>query len=193
MGGGAVDPNKQIFVVNYSSAVQIYKLMPRAEFDAASKKGGKETGGLFAMAGSPYGIELTTFLNPIGMPCWKPPYGSISAYDLKTGAQLWREPFGDIQYWGFYMPDSWGTITIGGPAITASGLIFIGASMDSRVRALDLRTGKVLWKHLVSAPAVALPAIYEYKGTQYVVFAAGGNSILTPRVSDEVVAFSLPK
>lgn len=192
-GGGAVDPNKQIFVVNNSSAVQIYRLMPRAEFDAASKKGGKETGGLFAMAGSPYGIELTTFLNPIGMPCWKPPYGSISAYDLKTGAQLWREPFGDIQYWGFYMPDSWGTITIGGPAITASGLIFIGASMDSRVRALDLRTGKVLWKHLVSAPAVALPAIYEYKGTQYVVFAAGGNSILTPRVSDEVVAFSLPK
>ena len=65
--------------------------------------------------------------------------------------------------------------------------------MDSRVRALDLRTGKVLWKHLVTALAVALPAIYESKGPQYVVFAAGGNLILTPRVSDEVVAFSLPK
>jgi quinoprotein glucose dehydrogenase len=90
------------------------------------------------------------------------------------------------------MPESWGSITIGGPVVTASGLIFLGASMDSRVRALDLGTGKVLWKGLVGAPAVALPAVYEYKGKQYVVFAAGGNSILTPRVSDELVAFSLP-
>jgi quinoprotein glucose dehydrogenase len=191
-GGGAVDPAKQIFVVNNTSAVQIYKLLPRKEFDAAAKAGGMETGGFFPMEGSPYGIQLTTFLNPIGMPCWKPPYGSISAYDLKTGTLLWRKPFGQIQYWGFYMPESWGTVTIGGPAITASGLVFIGASMDSRVRALDLRSGEVLWKHLVPAPAVALPAIYEYKGKQYVAFAAGGNSILTPRVSDEVVAFSLP-
>lgn len=191
-GGGAVDPNKQILVVNATSVVQIYKLLPRAEFDAAAKSGGMETGGFFPMIGSPYGIQLTTFLNPIGMPCWNPPYGSMSAYDLKTGALLWRKPFGQIQKWGFYMPESWGTVTIGGPAITASGLVFVGASMDARVRALDLKTGDVLWKHLVSAPAVSLPAIYEYKGRQYVTFAVGGNSILTPRVSDEVVAFSLP-
>ncbi len=122
----------------------------------------------------------------------KPPYGTIAAYDLKTGERLWNKPFGQIQKWGFYMPESWGTITIGGPALTASGLIFIGASMDSMVRALDAKTGEVLWKALVSAPAVALPAIYQYKGKQYVVFTAGGNSILTPKVSDEIVAFALP-
>lgn len=190
-GGGAVDPNKQIFVVNNSSAVQIYQLLARADFNKMVS-GGLETGGLFPMSGAPYGVNLTTFLNPIGMPCWNPPYGSISAYDLKTGARLWNKPFGQVQQWGFYMPESWGSITIGGPTITASGLIFIGASMDSRVRALDLRTGEVLWKHLVGAPAVALPAIYQYKGKQYVVFAAGGNSILTPKVSDEIVAFALP-
>jgi quinoprotein glucose dehydrogenase len=192
-GGGAVDPAKQIFVVNNSSAAQIYKLMPRKEFEAAAKVGGMETGGFFPMEGSPYGIQLTTFQNWLGMPCWNPPYGSLSAYDLKTGALLWRKPFGQIQYWGFYMPESWGTITIGGPTITASGLVFIGGSMDSRVRAIDLKSGEVLWKHLVPAPAVALPAIYEYKGRQYVAFAVGGNSILLPKVSDEVVAFSLPK
>ncbi len=98
-----------------------------------------------------------------------------------------------MQKWGFYMPKSWGSVTIGGPAITASGLVFVGASMDSRVRALDLKTGKVLWKARVAAPAVALPAVYEYKGKQYVVFVAGGNSILSPKVSDEVAAFALPE
>ena len=190
-GGGAVDPNKQIFVVNSTSVVQIYQLLTRADY-AKAVSGGSETGGLFPMEGAPYGINLTTFLNPIGMPCWNPPYGTISAYDLKTGERLWKMPFGEIQKWGFYMPESWGTVTIGAPVITASGLIFIGASMDSRVRALDLRTGEVLWKHLVGAPAVAMPAIYQFKGKQYVVFTAGGNSILTPRVSDEIVAFALP-
>ncbi len=64
--------------------------------------------------------------------------------------------------------------------------------MDSRVRAVDLKSGEVLWKHQVEAPAVSQPAIYTYKGKQYVVFAAGGNSILTPRLSDQLVAFALP-
>ncbi|HLH88586.1 MAG TPA: pyrroloquinoline quinone-dependent dehydrogenase [Xanthobacteraceae bacterium] len=192
-GGGAVDPRSQTFVVNSSSAVQIYQLMTRADYDKAKSNGGTETAGYFPMLGSPYGIKLTTFLNPLGMPCWKPPYGTIAAYDLKTGNQLWKEPFGEVQKWGFYMPDAWGSITIGGPVITASGLIFIGASMDSRVRAIDLKTGAVLWKALVAAPAVSLPAVYSYKGREYVAFAAGGNSILTPRVSDQVVAFALPR
>ncbi|BAT59553.1 quinoprotein glucose dehydrogenase [Variibacter gotjawalensis] len=191
-GGGAVDPGKQIFVVNNTSAVQIYKLLKRDDYNKATSVGGSETGGYFPMLGAPYGIQLTTFLNPLGMPCWNPPYGSISAYDLKTGERLWNKPFGRVQKWGFYMPESWGTVTIGGPVVTASGLIFIGASMDSRVRALDMKTGNVLWQANVSAPAVSLPAVYQYKSKQYVVFAAGGNSILTPRVSDEIVAFTLP-
>jgi quinoprotein glucose dehydrogenase len=190
-GGGAVDPRSQTFVVNSSSVAEIYRLIPRADYDAAAARAG-ETGGLSPMTGSPYGVELTTFLNPFGMPCWKPPYGMIAAYDLRTGDRLWNVPFGQVQQWGFYMPESWGSVTIGGPVITASGLVFIGASMDARVRALDLATGRVLWKALVGAPAVALPAIYEYRGRQYVVFVAGGNSILSPKVSDEVVAFALP-
>jgi quinoprotein glucose dehydrogenase len=57
------------------------------------------------------------------------------------------------------MPASWGSVTIGAPLITESALIFIGASMDSRVRALHLKSGAVLWSSLVDAPAVSMPAI----------------------------------
>ena len=71
-------------------------------------------------------------------------------------------------------------------------MIFIGASMDSRVRAIDLKSGDVLWRALVDAPAVAMPAIYDYKGKEFVVFVVGGNAILTPKVSDQVIAFALP-
>lgn len=89
-----------------------------------------------------------------------------------------------MQKWGFYMPKSWGAVTIGATLITKSGLVFIGASMVSRVRARDEHSGKVLWRAQVDAPAVAMPATYVYHGKQYVVFAAGGNTLLTPRVSD---------
>ena len=127
------------------------------------------------------------------MPCWNPPYGTIAAYDMNTGKQLWNEPFGQVREFGVDMPKSWGSVTIGGPVITGSGLIFIGASMDSRVRALDIRTGKVLWRARVDAPAVSIPAVYMYEGREYVTFVVGGNSILMPKVSDQVVTFALRK
>jgi quinoprotein glucose dehydrogenase len=188
-GGGAVDPVSQTYVVNSNNVVQVYKLIPRKKYDAA-RKAGRRLGA--PQRGAPYAVQTYPFLNPIGMPCWKPPYGTLSSYDLKTGRLLWRKPFGQVQQWGFYMPESWGSVTLGPPIITASGLIFIGASMDSRARALDLKTGKVLWKAQLAAPAVSSPATYIYKGRQYVVFAAGGNPILTPKLGDELVAFALP-
>ena len=194
-GGGALDPTTNTYVVNSSEVAQIYKLIPRAEYDkinAGESVGQKNSNGYFAQLGAPYGFMLQTFLNPLGMPCWNGPYGTISSYDLNTGKLNWRFPFGEVQKWGFYMPESWGSVTIGSPVITKTGVIFIGASMDSRVRALDLKSGKVLWQSLVEAPAVAEPAVYTYKGKEYVVFAVGGNSILEPKVSDQLIAYALP-
>lgn len=189
-GGGAVDPVNGIYVVNSSAVAQIYRLIPRKQYEQITKNGTPD--GYYPQKGSPYGFYLNNFVNWWGMPCWNPPYGTLSAYDLNNGKMLWRKPFGEVQKWGFYMPYSWGSVTIGGPLVTKSGLVFIGGSMDARVRAIDLKTGKVLWKSLVDAPAVANPATYVYKGRQYVVFVVGGNAILKPQASDQVVAYALP-
>ena len=191
-GGGAVDPTTATYVVNSDMVPQVYTLVPRADADKKYGNALRARDGYAAQQGSAYGFKLENFLNMWGMPCWAPPYGIMSSYDMNSGKLLWRKPVGQVQKWGFYMPESWGSVTIGAPVITKSGLVFIGASMDSRVRAIDLKTGNVLWKHLVDAPAVAQPAVYTYKGKQYVVFAAGGNGILTPRLSDQLGAFALP-
>jgi len=191
-GGGALDPTTNTYVVNSNLVPQIYTLVPRADADKKYGNAPRARDGYAAQQGSAYGFKLENFLNMWDMPCWAPPYGIMSSYDMNSGKLLWRKPVGQVQKWGFYMPESWGSITIGAPAITKSGLVFIGASMDSRVRAIDVKTGNVLWKHIVDAPAVAQPAVYTYKGKQYVAFAAGGNGILTPRLSDQLVAFALP-
>jgi quinoprotein glucose dehydrogenase len=136
---------------------------------------------------------LENALNWLGMPCWEPPFGELVSIDMKTGAINWRRPVGASQQYGFYMPESLGSPTIGGPAVTAGGLIFIGASMDAKVRAYSLATGKELWSDLVQAPVVANPAVYEYKGRQYVAFVAGGNPIIKDQVGDQLAVYALPR
>jgi quinoprotein glucose dehydrogenase len=188
-GGGAVDPHSGVYVVNSSYVAQIYRLIERKDYAEQAKQGSKDD--YYPQTGAPYGVYLHNFVNFLGMPCWNPPYGTLSAYDLNNGKLLWKKPFGEVQKWGFYMPESWGSVTIGAPLITKSGIIFIGASMDARVRAIDLKSGDVLWQAQVDAPAVANPATYVYKGKQYVVFVAGGNAILKAQASDQVAAFAV--
>ena len=190
-GGGALDPETNTFYVNTQKVAQILKMIPREEYEQIAGESGAEQG-YYPQEGVPYGFKLTNFLTPLGLPCWKPPFGTILAYDLDTGEQLWERPFGRTQQWGFYAPDSWGSPTIGGPAVTAGGVIFIGASMDSHVRALSAATGEELWNWRVEAPAVANPAVYEHEGRQYVSFVAGGNPILKPQVGDQIITFALP-
>ena len=191
-GGVAFDPQKQIAIVNTSHIVQYVKLYSREDYDNADKDSGTESG--FApQEGAPYGMRLLVASNWLGMPCWQPPFGEIVAIDMHTGDVKWRRPVGASQQYGFFMPESWGSPTIGGPAVTAGGVIFIGASMDAKVRAYSVESGEELWSDQAEAPAVANPSVYEYKGRQYVAFVAGGNTILKDQVGDQVVVYALPE
>ncbi|HFJ4335481.1 TPA: pyrroloquinoline quinone-dependent dehydrogenase [Enterobacter hormaechei] len=191
-GGVAFDPQKQIAIVNTSHIVQYVKLYSREDYDNADKDSGNESG--FApQEGAPYGMRLLVASNWLGMPCWPPPFGEIVALDMHTGDVKWRRPVGASQQYGFFMPESWGSPTIGGPAVTAGGVIFIGASMDAKVRAYSVESGEELWSDQAEAPAVANPSVYEYKGRQYVAFVAGGNTILKDQVGDQVVVYALPE
>ncbi len=192
-GGIAYDPVSQTAIVNTSHITQSVQLYPRAEYDWVAKAGGTEGGGFSPQAGALYGLQLNNALNWAGMPCWAPPFGELVALDMHTGDVTWRRPIGASQKYGFYMPESWGSPTIGGPAVTAGGVIFIGASMDAKLRAFSLQTGEELWTDQAMAPAVANPAVYEYQGREYVAFIAGGNSILKDQVGDQVVVYALPE
>lgn len=195
-GGGSVNPETGLYIINTSEVVEKLRMIPREEYDRlieGRKEGSASEAGLYPQEGAPYGFELKVLRNWLGIPCWKPPYGEIAAYDLNTGRKLWERPFGRSQYWGFHGLKGWGSPNIGGPVLTAGGVIFIGASMDSRVRALSAATGEELWSAIVDAPANSIPAVYTYRGRQYVLFSAGGNQILTPRVGDQLVAYALPE
>lgn len=147
------------------------------------------------LVGTPYRAEMGLFVSPLGMPCTPPPFGTLSAIDLDTGKLRWQVPLGQARYRGITAPAAfeWGSPNIGGPMVTAGGLVFVAAAMDKKLRAFDVQTGAELWSHELPAPGMAVPMTYESGGRQYVVIAAGGNARVSPELADTLVAFALPK
>ena len=85
-----------------------------------------------------------------------------------------------------------GSPNLGGPIVTAGGLVFIAATLDQKIRAYDIDTGQELWSAVLPAGGKATPMTYlGSDGKQYVVIAAGGDGDRFGK-SDRVVAFALP-
>ena len=130
------------------------------------------------------------FLTPEGYPAIRPPWGSLTAIDLKTGAHVWKIPFGEFEALKAKGIPATGRENYGGPVVTKGGLLFIGASADGKFRIIHKRTGKILREIDLPAPGVATPSIYEVNGKQFVVIACGGSK-WGGKTSDAYVAFTL--
>jgi quinoprotein glucose dehydrogenase len=131
------------------------------------------------------------FLAPGNYPAISPPWGTMSAIDLNSGDMVWQEVLGEYPELTAKGIPPTGTENYGGPVVTAGGLVFIAATRDSKFRAFDKKTGKIVWEYTLPAPAFATPALYELNGRQYIVVACGGGKLST-RSGDAYVAFALP-
>jgi quinoprotein glucose dehydrogenase len=130
------------------------------------------------------------WLDSEGYPAIKPPWGTLNAVDLNTGEIKWKVPLGEYpELTARGLPPT-GTENYGGPVVTASGLIFIGASADETFRAFDKDTGQILWKAKLPFSGNATPSVYMVNGKQYVVISAGGGKSGRP-AGGSIVAFAL--
>jgi quinoprotein glucose dehydrogenase len=142
-----------------------------------------------ATAKSPYEFEgYERWRDSSGYPAVKPPWGTLSAIDLNSGAYRWRIVLGEHTERG---ERATGAEQYGGPIVTHGGLLFIAATQDGKFRAFDKDSGKLLWETTLPAPGYATPSTYMVNGKQYVVIAAGGGKLGSPS-SDTYVAYALP-
>jgi quinoprotein glucose dehydrogenase len=189
-GSAAYDPQRHLLFVDTNRLPIFVKLIPRAELDAARKNAtdADRLHGEFArQTGAPYAMFRTPLFSPSGLPCNTPPWGTVAAVDLFEGKKVWDVPLGS------FLPGmNTGTITLGGPIVTAGGIVFTAAAMDGFFRAFDSETGKEIWKYQLPAGGQATPMTYSLGGKQYVVIAAGGHGKLGTKQGDYVIAFTLP-
>ena len=198
-GGVAYDSGRGIAVVPNNRLAAVVTLIPRDKWKAMQEKltQGERVGKEFTdMQGTPYVMQRETWLSSRRSPCTAPPFGTLTAISLKTGKTLWDVPLGTdegLDKIGLpKLPAGSGMVNLGGAFTTASGLVFIGATLDAYVRAFDVETGRELWKYKLPAGGKATPMTYlGADGRQYVVISAAGDGKVWGK-ADSVMAFALP-
>jgi quinoprotein glucose dehydrogenase len=186
-GGAAVDPGRGRLWVVSKDLPAMLKLARDPESDKA----------LAASAGERFYSGFGFMIASDGLSPIKPPWTTLTAYDLNEGTIEWQIPLGEVPELAAKGFKNTGThYPKVGPVVTAGGLIFTG-TRDKKVRALDADTGKVLWEHELEAALEGIPAVYEAGGRQYIVFCASAQAGITPatqvKIQGAYVAFALPR
>ncbi|MBV8818697.1 MAG: pyrroloquinoline quinone-dependent dehydrogenase [Acidobacteriaceae bacterium] len=187
-GSAAVDSARGILVANTNRLATTLRLIPRDQYVSESTKArqNRVAGEFGRQTGAPFAIYRESLLSPHRLPCNAPPWGTVTAIDLKSGKKLWDTPLGSL------IPGkAYGSINLGGPII-AGDVVFTAAAMDTFLRAFDLQSGREIWRGELPASAQATPMTYISGGKQFVVVCAGGHAKLGTKMGDAVVAFTLP-
>lgn len=197
-GGGALDASTGTLIVNDIRMAQWGQFINR---DDAKRRGleASTEGEYSEQLGTPWGVERGMFISPLGIPCFKPPFGTMTAIDLTSGKTKWQVPLGSIQDAPIHgvIPNihiPLGMPTMGGPLVTKGGLTFFHGSLDYYVRALDNDTGKELWKGRLPVGGQGAPMTYIGKdGKQYIVVVVGGatRTGTNDNRGDYVIAYTL--
>ena len=198
-GGMAYDASRQLLVLPQNQVATEVRLIPRAGFQNLRSQKGRKLDGDWEFApqeGTPYGMMRRILLSPKRLPCTRPPWGTLLAIDLTSARKVWETPLGEL-YGGSSdkpkTPPEWGSISLGGPIVTAGGLVFVAGTLDNGLYAFDVKTGKQLWRGALPTSARAVPMTYRgVDGRQYVVICAGGHRPAGDQpLGDYVVAFAL--
>lgn len=189
-GGAAYDARRNLLVVNMSNIAHLIQLIPADRIQAVREV--LHDSEIGPQKGAPYGVRRELLLSSLGLPCTPPPWGILAAVDIDKGEIVWRKTLGTTEDLASGLALRLGTPTLGGPMITRSGLIFIGATVDYYLRAFELTTGAELWKGRLPTTGFATPMTYVWKGRQYVAVFAGGYGNIDSPLGDTLSAFALP-
>lgn len=156
------------------------------------KWSGTGSGGDWSTTTPQYINKVHHFVDHMGFPAIKPPWGQLIAVDIAEGEILWRVPLGEYPKLVEMGIRNTGTEVFGGPVVTAGNLIFVAGTADEKIRAFSKHNGELLWEYKLPAGGYTIPSVYMINGKQYVVMAAGGAGKIGTPPGKSIIAFALP-
>ncbi|KPH58194.1 glucose/quinate/shikimate family membrane-bound PQQ-dependent dehydrogenase [Novosphingobium sp. ST904] len=201
-GGLSTDPTTGTIFANDMRLGLWVQMFPQTKEQAGKAGAAGEavnTGmGSVPLKGTPYSVVKDRFLSALGVPCQAPPFGTLTAIDMKTRKIKWQVPVGTVRDTGpmgikMGLPIPIGLPTLGGTLATQGGLVFIAGTQDYYLRAFNSANGKEIWKARLPVGSQGGPMSYKSPktGKQYVVITAGG-ARQSPDRGDYVIAYKLP-
>nr|WP_231731171.1 hypothetical protein [Lampropedia cohaerens] len=207
-GGITIDESRGLAFVNSIEMAVKMSLKRRedptvTEYDYNGNKMPSFYGTTRPQDSGPYGgLRVDFFESPLAVPCTRPPFGTMTAIDLKSKQLVWQVPLGTAEELGptlfgkktrLGMPMPIGMPSIAGSTATASGLLFFAGTQDKYIRAFNSLTGEEVWRHRLPEGVAATPIVYRSPktGKQYVAISAGGIRNAKPQ-TDDIIVFALP-
>ncbi|HWV94174.1 MAG TPA: PQQ-binding-like beta-propeller repeat protein, partial [Vicinamibacterales bacterium] len=198
--GGSFDPETGVFYIFTNTEVTPLGLVPGAErpsepSDMAYVRGQTKNPADPKAADIPVTVQ--------GLPLIKPPYGRITALDLKQGTMLWQIAHGETPdnirnhpaLKGLTIPRTGrqgriGTLVTKTLVIAGEGGTFTlpDGRRGAMLRAYNKATGQEVGSVYMPASQTGSPMTYSLGGQQYIVVAIAG-----PGFPGELIAFKLPK
>jgi glucose dehydrogenase len=211
--GSAFDPETGVFYTQAHNSAVVNGAISKEYFEKVRPETQKKQNYMPIWESESFGKEEPGFgggrgNNPMteglgGLPIVKPPYGVVTAIDLKTGALKFQVPHGDTPdavrnsplLKGMDIPKTGqggivgGVVTktlfiVGDPIVTAPGNRPRGAML----RAYDKETGAEVGAVWMPAQQSGNPMTYMVDGRQYIIVAVGGGTY-----TSEYIAFALPQ
>jgi quinoprotein glucose dehydrogenase len=195
-GGGAFDPESGVIYIKATNSPALYRI-----YKTPSPTDTVDASYMVDLPHSSLSLSLEAPKDTAGehqapvtdIPIVKPPYGTLTAIDLNTGAQRWQVTLGDspeIRHHSMLrsanLPPLLGVAGAPGAIVTRGGLLFVSGG-GSILYAIDKSNGRTLWSADLGRRAYSVPMTYRTRaGRQYVVIATGAGS------DAELVAFALP-
>ncbi|WP_292152229.1 membrane-bound PQQ-dependent dehydrogenase, glucose/quinate/shikimate family [Brevundimonas sp.] len=204
-GSVSVDTDRMVMIVNSNRMPNYDQLITRAE---ANQRGVGIVGVdphanpalAQAMLNTPVAADIQPFLGVLKTPCNAPPWGLITAVDLRSGKVIWNRPLGTARDSGpmgiaSQLPITMGLPNVGGSVVTRGGLVFIAAVQERTFRAIDIRNGQEVWSARLPAGGQANPMTYRSNasGRQFVVLASGGHVPMGTKLGTSLIAYALPE
>jgi quinoprotein glucose dehydrogenase len=195
-GGMAWDATNRLVIAPVNRLGGIVRLVPRADFKQARQGAGRAQ--VTEQEGTPYAMAREFFFSPEGRPCLSPPWGELVAVHVDSGEIVWRTTLGDMRETmklpaGAAGESPTGSPNLGGPAVAAGGLVFIGATIDPYLRAFATADGREVWKARLPTSARATPLVYTApSGREMVAIVAGGHDTPLSKPGTTLHVFALP-